>query len=147
MAIDPDVRRASEGDVRDVIELDLDLRRSVDGQRGGEAWLVEHPPLSETGFPDLVWVAVVDDVVVGCLVARVSHDQRGAVMNVDRVFVHDSARDLGFGDALLAACLDEARSTGCVALEATALPGDRQTKNLYERAGITARSLTLSRML
>ena len=33
------------------------------------------------------------------------------------------------------------------ALEGEALPGDRETKNLYERAGITARLITVSKSL
>ena len=147
MSIDPVVRKAGQADHADVLSLDLDLRRSVDGQRGGEAWLVEHPPLNIVGVPELCWVALVDDVVVGFLAGTLHHDARGDVMTVDRVYVHASARELGFGDALLAACMDEARTRDCVALEATALPGDRETKNLYERAGITARSITLSRRL
>ena len=147
MSIDPDVRLAGSGDHADVLALDLDLRRSVDGQRGGEAWLVEHPPLNIVGVPELCWVALVDDVVVGFLAGSLNDDARGHVMSVDRVYVHPSARELGFGDALLAACMTEATKRMCVALEATALPGDRETKNLYERAGITARSITLSRRL
>ena len=57
------------------------------------------------------------------------------------------ARELGFGDALLAAMIDIGRSRGCRHVEAHALPGDRETKNLYERAGITARLITVSRRL
>jgi len=34
-----------------------------------------------------------------------------------------------------------------VIVEAEALPGDRETKNLYERAGITARNIVVSKRL
>ncbi len=49
------------------------------------------------------------------------------VYTVDRVFVVEQARQLGFGDALLAAATELAMSTHCVAIEANALPGDRET--------------------
>ena len=39
---------------------------------------------------------------------------------------------------------DEARHRGCSLLEGASLPGDRETKNLYERAGIKARLITVS---
>lgn len=53
-------------------------------------------------------------------------------------------REVGFGDWLLEAALAGARLHGCEVLEGTALPGDRATKNLYERAGIKARKITVS---
>ena len=71
----------------------------------------------------------------------------GDVARVDQVYVTPEAREVGFGDALLAAAADEALGAGASVLEGEALPGDRETKNLYERAGITARLITVSRRL
>ena len=84
-----------------------------------------------------------DDVVVGYLVL----DANGPVGRIDQVFVTPAARELGFGDALLEAATEEARAAGAAVLEGEALPGDRETKNLYERAKITARLITVSRRL
>lgn len=92
-------------------------------------------------------MAFVDDVVVGYLVGRVDVDGRGRVFVVERVFVLEEARGLGCGDDLLAAAIDHAIAQDCEYVEGTALPGDRETKNLYERAGVTARSITVSRRL
>mgnify|MGYP003348556134 CR=1 FL=1 len=61
-----------------------------------------------------------------------------------QVFVEAEARELGLGDALLGTAIDAARRTGCSRLEGSALPGDRLTKNLYERAGVVARKIVLS---
>ena len=58
-----------------------------------------------------------------------------------------SARELGLGDALLETLVKFAVTRGCTAVEGSALPGDRLTKNLYERAGITARKITVWRSL
>ena len=61
------------------------------------------------------------------------------------MYVTPEARELGFGDALLE--LATGRPLGAAVLEGEALPGDRHTKNLYERAGITARLITVSTRL
>ena len=51
------------------------------------------------------------------------------------------------GDGLLGAAMDAARAQGARRLDALALPGDRATKNLYERAGVVARAIILSTRL
>ena len=91
-----------------------------------------------------VYAAVIDDVLVGYLVADLGDD---SIVRIDQVWVTPEARELGFGDNLLAAAIDSARSRGAVAVEGQALPGDRHTKNLYERAGIVARLITTFRSL
>jgi GNAT superfamily N-acetyltransferase len=89
---------------------------------------------------DLVWVAHIGPVAVGYLAA--SH--HGDVLRIDEVFVHPDAREVGFGDELLAAAIAGGRAAGCRLLEGESLPGDRDTKNLFERAGIKARLITVS---
>ena len=69
------------------------------------------------------------------------------IARVDQVYVTPEARELGFGDALLDAATAIAVEAGAHVIEGEALPGDRDTKNLYERAGITARLITVSRPL
>ncbi len=93
---------------------------------------------------DTVFVAFIDDVLVGYVVVV---DDGPDISRVDQVFVTPGARELGFGDALLAAGLAHARERGAQVFEGEALPGDRDTKNLYERAGITARLITVSTRL
>jgi ribosomal protein S18 acetylase RimI-like enzyme len=83
-------------------------------------------------------------VVVGYLVGKLGTDD---VLRVDQVWVTPQARENGFGDALLAGSIEIAQQRGAVAVEGQALPGDRQTKNLYERAGIVARLITTFRWL
>lgn len=116
----------------------------MSGQRGGDRWLATHPERGPA-WPDRivaggVHVAHVDSVVVGYIV--VARDT--TIARVEEVYVTPEGRQLGFGDALLEAALAEARLAGCTMLEGEALPGDRDTKNLYERAGITARLIVLS---
>jgi GNAT superfamily N-acetyltransferase len=66
---------------------------------------------------------------------------------IDRVYVDERCRDIGCGDALLAHAIDTARRQGCAFIEGEALPGDRETKNLFERAGVTARRIIVSKGL
>lgn len=144
--IDPTVRLADRHDADDVAQLKLleaEARAALDGQRGGERWLIEHPEIGEQWVDrcdtDDVWVSHMDNVVVGYMVALLGSD---SIIRVDQVWVTPEARELGFGDALLAAVIAGARDRCAVAVEGQSLPGDRQTKNLYERAGIVARLIT-----
>ena len=139
--IDPVVREFTAADVVALDELAALARESIRETRGGARWIETHP-LPNWNDPDVVvLVADLDGVVIGYLVARMGSDQ---VMEVDEVFVLEQAREVGFGDALVAEILRLARQRGAKRLEAEALPGDRDTKNLWERAGITARLITVS---
>lgn len=144
--IDPHVRRAEPADAEQLALLEGEAREAVVHQRGGHVWLREHPPIGR-GWAERssdVHVAHIGDVVVGYLLASLGDD---AVIRVDQVWVTPEARELGFGDALLAATIERGRERGARAVEGEALPGDRHTKNLYERAGIVARLITTYREL
>ncbi len=69
------------------------------------------------------------------------------IVRIDQVWVTPDARENGFGDALLELAIERARARGAQAVEGESLPGDRHTKNLYERAGIVARLITTYREL
>jgi len=141
--IEPSVRDADRRDVPELIWLESLARDHLPGQRGGDLWLARHPAESPT-WPSVdagdVLVGVIDGVRVAYLRFRVDE----AVLYVDDVFVHPGAREVGFGDALLAAAIDRGVDRGAHRIEAEALPGDRDTKNLYERAAITAKRITVS---
>jgi GNAT superfamily N-acetyltransferase len=67
-----------------------------------------------------------------------------SIAMVRRVYVSPMARDLGAGATLIDELRAYARSQGCTRIDAYALPGDRLTKNLFERAGMKARLLIAS---
>lgn len=142
--IDPIVRPAATPDAGQLAELESEARAYLADQRGGERWLVTHPARGNSWSEHLessaVFVATIDEVIVGYLVL----DTSTTVAHVDDVYVTPAARELGFGDALLAAAIVRARECGAQRLEGEALPGDRNTKNLYERAAIKARLITVS---
>ena len=150
--IDPVVRRAVADDAGSLAVLEGEARAALVDTRGGNRWLEEHPTIAprwaETVAARDVFVAVLafsgdPEVVVGYLILDVD----GPIARVDQVYVTTEARELGFGDALLELATEVARAAGVVVLEGQALPGDRNTKNLYERAGITARLITVSTRL
>lgn len=141
------VRRLAINDVGVVADLERAARAGLEGERGGAAHLSEReaigdwrPLVDNDDRP--VWVGAIDEVVVGYLELAVA-----AVATVMQVYVEPLAREVGFGDWLLEAAIEFARVSGCSAIEGFALPGDRATKNLYERAGITARRITVSKSL
>lgn len=139
--IDPTVRPADPNDGDQIAWLESLARAALDGQRGGERWLDTHPPHAGAAADGVrTWVATIDDVVVGYVRVRVGD----GIVRIADVFVHPEARELGFGDELLGAAVRYGREVGAHLLEGEALPGDRETKNLYERAGIKARLITVS---
>ena len=150
--IDPIVRRAVAGDAGPLRVLEAEARDALVDTRGGNRWLEEHPLVGDS-WPEVVadhvvFVAVLDlgdehPLDVGYLVLVID----GPLARVEQVYVTPDARELGFGDALLEAAEAIAVEAGASVLEGQALPGDRETKNLYERAGITARLITVSRRL
>lgn len=148
------VRPAVAGDAVELARLEDAARLALVDVRGGAALLAEQPAI---GAPDdweealgsgscAVWVAVVGDVPVGYL-HLVLPDRPGGTGHVRQVYVDPEARELGFGDELLAVALDAIVAAGGSTVESFALPGDRDTKNLFERAGVTARKLIVSRRL
>lgn len=151
MSIEPVIRHATHDDLAVIVDLDVTAREIVASQRGGRNWLFEHAPAKLLHPDDVIdhsWVGTVDEHVVGFLRCTFEEiDAHGLVCSVERVFVDENARELGFGDALLRHAIEHATNLGCVAIEGNALPGDRDTKNLYERAGIVARKIIVSRPL
>lgn len=142
------IRRLTSDDAGQVATLEREARAALLDQRGGAAHLAERASVGEWGSlagstARPVWVSTIDDVVVGFL----ELDVAGEVARVMQVYVEPLAREIGFGDWMLEAAIDEARGRGCAVIEGYALPGDRATKNLYERAGITARKIVVSKGL
>ncbi|MFT4657524.1 MAG: ribosomal protein S18 acetylase RimI-like enzyme [Candidatus Aldehydirespiratoraceae bacterium] len=148
--IDPDVRVADASDADDIAQLELlevDARAALVGERGGDRWLIEHPPVDHwaalVSSPRVdVLVAHVGPVVVGYMVAELGRD---LILRVAQVWVDPIARENGFGDHLLELAIGRAKENGAIGVQGESLPGDRHTKNLYERAGIVARLITTYR--
>ncbi len=137
----PRIRLAQPTDVAELTNLEEMARRGIADERGGERLLEVTPARAEQWFVEgyVTLVALIDDVPVGFLSMRT-----GEISSIEGVFVHPGAREIGSGDALGDAARSIAKERGSRRLEAIALPGDRETKNLYERAAITAKAITVA---
>jgi GNAT superfamily N-acetyltransferase len=146
------VRRATPIDVAALTPLEAEARTAAAELRGGPRVLADHPPLAQgwiqwvDGDATVAWLALVDEVPVGYLALELPA-RAGGTGVVTQVFVTSGARELGLGEALVDAALEALVAAGAGALDAFALPGDRLTKNLFERAGVVARLIVLSRPL
>jgi GNAT superfamily N-acetyltransferase len=150
-------RPAGADDLPRVLELARDLRAELRPMRGGPLWESREARVEPTveAFEALltrddaaVVVGAIDDVVVGYGTAELESLRDGAVLGiVGDLFVESGARAVGVGEAiaemLIAFCVD----AGCMGIDAFALPGHREAKNFFERAGFTARALVMHKRL
>ena len=62
---------------------------------------------------------------------------------IEEIYVETEARAVGVGELLVERLVAFCVDAGCVGVDAAALPGHRQAKNFFERAGFTARLLVM----
>lgn len=147
-------RLAVAADAPEIARLLADAVIALDGQRGAAQWLATEAPAAPdaaelaAGSP-LVWLlGCIDDVPVGVAAAGEVRWRDGrVVVRAEVVYVDPGAREVGVGEALVDELLALAGRRGAVALESTALPGDRELKNLFERVGLVARAIVVSKAL
>lgn len=148
-------RRALAADLGHVQALARQARVAVADARGGPLWstrdALPEPLALEKLLDDpgaLVAVGTLDEHVVGYLIGVVEtlHDRR-KLARVIELYVEEGARQLGIGEAILDLALAWAGAAGCIGIDAAALPGDRDTKNFFETAGLVARAIVVHRAL
>lgn len=150
-------RRASPSDLPRLAELTRDALGELAPTRGGHVFVSREArgePLHESLAADLadptklVLAGTIDDVVIGYAVGRVETLRTGERLGViDDLFVEPGARSVGVGEALMDELVRWFRSERCAGVDATALPGNRSTKNFFERSGFTARMLVMHHRL
>jgi ribosomal protein S18 acetylase RimI-like enzyme len=148
-----DARAASAAEVARVAELALALRGELRQERGGLLWATREsrPEPLEAAIGSLlarddaaVLVGTYDDAVVGYGTAWVDELRDGSRLGViDEIYVEPEARGVGVGESLVSHLVAFCREAGCAGVDATALPGHRQAKNFFERAGFSARLLVM----
>jgi hypothetical protein len=123
----------------DVIRKHRELSEQESTQYRGSITLVNGESIARLAF-----VAGVGATVMGSLVASQSSDQS---WTIESVFVEAPCREIGIGDALVVACLSELSIRKATWVRSHALPGDRATKNLFERHGLVAQTITVGKSL
>ena len=140
------VRKAQSIDASAVSALEQQCVRESQSFRGSAELLTDAPfigndfdkVLGNTGRV----VLVVESS--GDLCGFADMEISDSVAMVRRVYISEAARELGAGATLIEELRIHAQASGCTRIDAYALPGDRLTKNLFERAGMKARLLIAS---
>jgi GNAT superfamily N-acetyltransferase len=148
--MDGAARPATVDDLETIGALDADARESAALQRGGGLFLLrDAAPFDPVVLDDvdaLVVVGTFDDVPVGYAVVRTELLADGSCLGiVHALYVDGEARDVGVGEAMMDLVLAWSHERGLRGLDAVALPGDRLTKNFFERFGLTARAIVVHR--
>jgi GNAT superfamily N-acetyltransferase len=149
-----DARAASAADFERVRQLRAEAAAEVSGRRGGRLLLASSRQPDPSAIPAhddraaRLVVGTLDDQVVGYGAACVTEVAGGELLGViDELYVEAKGRGVGVGEAMLRALMAWATSRGCRQMDGRALPGDRETKGLFERQGFSARLLVMSRAL
>lgn len=87
-------------------------------------------------------VGGIGSTVMGSLTAS---NQENGTWTIESVFVEEECRTIGIGDALVIACLKELQQRQATWVQSRALPGDRATKNLFERHGLVAQTIIVGK--
>ena len=145
------VRKAMPTDVGNLKALEGSAFKSLNNFRGLPQFLEMSPRIGDEWI-DIVndtkyrlLVGVSDTTIHGYLLVEIFDTLHKAL--IKQVFVDRSARQLGLGAKLIEHCEQLVRASGCTVLEGLALPGDRDMKNLFERASMSAQLLIVGKNL
>lgn len=145
------VRQALLTDVGSLIALEDSAFESLNNFRGLSQFLEMSPRIGDE-WTDIVddakyrlLVGVSDTTIHGYLLVEIFDALHKAL--IKQVFVDRSTRQLGLGALLIEHCEQLVRKSGCTVLEGLALPGDRDMKNLFERASMSAQLLIVGKNL
>ena len=148
-----DTRVATGNDLARIAELAHEFRAELHGERGGPLWETREArpePLADALVALLasddatVIVGTLDEHIVGYGTVKVEVLRDGSRLGViEEIFVETEARAVGVGELLVEALVAFCKTAGCAGVDAAALPGHREAKNFFERAGFTARLLVM----
>ena len=150
-------RPATTHDLPIIVDLARALRAEWRLIRGGPLWEAREArtePLDDT-FAELlerddalVVVGTIDDVVFGYATVEIETLRDGSKLGIiDELYVEVAARAIGVGEIIAEAVIAYCAAAGCLGIDARALPGHREAKNFFERAGFTARALIMHKPL
>ena len=149
-------RTAAKDDIPLMLRILGEAESEIEKWRGGKVLGESRPAgsfaeLLETCLERedmLCLLATLDDVAVGIGLASQAKLASGdPIAKIQILYVLDGARGVGAGAAIMAELAAWAEARSCIGIDATALPGDRNTKNFFESHGMSARALTLFKNL
>jgi ribosomal protein S18 acetylase RimI-like enzyme len=150
-------RPAIEDDLPAIAALARTAIAELRATKGGDLWFrtaARAEPMEESlaatlADPDqLLLAGTVDGVVVGYGAVRVERLRDGDLLAMmDDIYVDPEARGVAVGEVVMDAALEWAKERGCIGIDSLALPGNRDTKNFFERFGLVARAILVHRPL
>lgn len=150
-------RPAADEDLAALAVLARGALVELSTMRGGGLFVVREgraEPVEETLSADLadddatVVVGTIDGTPVGYGIGRLDRLRDGRLLGiVTDLYVEAEARSVGVGEVVMDQLLAWFGMRGCIGADATALPGNRATKNFFEESGFTARLLVMHRSL
>ena len=93
-----------------------------------------------------LFVARVDDVIVGTLTLVVFTIPTGVRGWIEDVVVDAGTRGMGVGEALSLAAIDEARRLGVRSIDLTSRPSREEANALYQKLGFELRNTNVYRL-
>lgn len=152
------VRVATLDDLDELARLAELARTELGEERGGPIWQLLHgrpDPLATTLSADLAEADLDQGVVLLGTVAGAPAGYAAAhreeigdgtsLAVVSDVYVEPGFRGIGLGAALMDELLAWAEAHQCRGIDALVLPGMRDSKNYFERFGLTARAILVHR--
>jgi GNAT superfamily N-acetyltransferase len=121
--------------------------------RDGELWAAIDAPGIASSNPathatSATYLGLIDAVAVAVTdIHRQDLADGGHLAVIDELYVEPGAREVSVGEYLLAAAIDWAAGQGCRGIDALVMPGAREAKNLFERMGLKARTITMHKVL
>jgi ribosomal protein S18 acetylase RimI-like enzyme len=150
-------RPATSADLDTLVSLAQALRAELRDVRGGALWETREAhaePLADVlrvlldRDSALVVVGTIDESIVGYGIAELELLRDGTWLGViTELYVEPGARAVGVGEAIAGRLVSFCSEAGCAGIDATALPGQREAKNFFERSGFTARALIMHHKL
>ena len=146
-------RPAERPDLDRVAELSEAAAAELTAFRGGELFVAREArsapgPEALDDATRRIVVGAIDDSVVGFADAQLDPGRDGSLIaRIDTLYVEPEARAVGVGEELMAAIVGWATTHDAAGIDATALPGARDTKNFFEGSGFTARLLVMHHRL
>jgi len=133
------VRRPTSGE-EELLAAHRSAALEESGRYRGEPWSPTDDLASDA---TVVLVAGVGVTVMASVEA--TQQGRSGRWWIRHVHVEERAREVGLGDAMMLAVTSEVARCGGTWIGASAQPGDRSLKNLYERHGLVARTILVGR--
>ncbi len=149
-------RLANEYDFLEFNNLFTSGRREIEDRKGSELW-VKLESLGNSAseiFKEYLSnerkaliVGEYCDYPLGFMLVEIVNINQEKAANIQEVFVDMEARDVGLGEVIMDHAIEWSRSKGASVLLGRAFPGDRATKNYFERFHITARLIEVSKKI